>query len=101
MVGNGAAMFEAADRMGLEGIVSKKIASRYRSGPTRSWLKIKCFAVVELIVIGIERAPGKPPHALLAGETDDGLLYLGTAMVGLGGDERERFWRAVDRLAGC
>jgi ATP-dependent DNA ligase len=31
--GEGAKLFEAAVEIGLEGIVSKRLASRYRSGP--------------------------------------------------------------------
>ena len=31
-------------KMGFEGIVSKRRASAYRSGPTRDWLKIKTAA---------------------------------------------------------
>jgi ATP-dependent DNA ligase len=34
-------MFEHARRMGLKGIVSKRIGSRYVSGRTRAWLKTK------------------------------------------------------------
>lgn len=37
-------LLEAANRMGLEGIVSKRKESAYRSGPTRDWLKIKTAA---------------------------------------------------------
>ena len=32
-------MFAHACKLGLEGIVSKRIGSRYRSGPSRNWLK--------------------------------------------------------------
>ena len=32
-------MFAKACEMGLEGIVSKREGSLYRSGPSRSWLK--------------------------------------------------------------
>jgi hypothetical protein len=35
---------EAAERHGLEGIVSKRQASAYRSGPSRDWLKVKTAA---------------------------------------------------------
>jgi bifunctional non-homologous end joining protein LigD len=38
---NGAKFFKAATELGLEGIVSKRAASRYCSGRSRSWLKIK------------------------------------------------------------
>ena len=37
----GEAMFRHACAMGLEGIVSKKLTSRYKSGGCRSWLKVK------------------------------------------------------------
>jgi bifunctional non-homologous end joining protein LigD len=38
---DGAALFIAAERHGLEGIVSKRQASAYSSGPSRDWVKIK------------------------------------------------------------
>jgi len=44
--GDGDAMFEAVcklglDKLGLEGIVSKKLYAPYRSGPSKSWIKTK------------------------------------------------------------
>jgi ATP-dependent DNA ligase len=41
ITGDGAAIFRHACWMGLEGIVSKRIGSRYVSGRTRAWLKTK------------------------------------------------------------
>jgi bifunctional non-homologous end joining protein LigD len=38
---DGAAIFRQACRMGLEGIVSKRLSAPYRSGPSRDWLKFK------------------------------------------------------------
>jgi bifunctional non-homologous end joining protein LigD len=35
----GAVVFAHACRLGLEGIVSKRAGSRYKSGPSRNWLK--------------------------------------------------------------
>jgi bifunctional non-homologous end joining protein LigD len=37
----GEAMFRHACALGLEGIVSKKLMSRYKSGACKSWLKVK------------------------------------------------------------
>jgi bifunctional non-homologous end joining protein LigD len=37
----GEGMFRHACAMGLEGIVSKKLTSRYKSGACKSWLKVK------------------------------------------------------------
>jgi ATP-dependent DNA ligase len=39
--GDGAEMFKAVCKLGLEGIVSKKLDSPYKSGPSKAWLKIK------------------------------------------------------------
>jgi bifunctional non-homologous end joining protein LigD len=38
---DGALVFEHACRLGLEGIVSKRLDSPYRSGPSKTWLKSK------------------------------------------------------------
>jgi bifunctional non-homologous end joining protein LigD len=99
VIGSGPAMFEAADRMGLEGIVSKQVSSRYRSGRSRAWLKVKCFTEGEFVVLGVQRGDGGPPTALLARREHGGLEYAGGAAVTLGGADRERFWRDVERLA--
>jgi ATP-dependent DNA ligase len=39
--GDGAEMFKAACALGLEGIVCKRLAAPYKSGRSRSWLKVK------------------------------------------------------------
>src|SRR6476661_1462465 len=39
--GDGQKMFDAVCKLGLEGIVSKRVSSVYRSGPSRTWLKTK------------------------------------------------------------
>jgi bifunctional non-homologous end joining protein LigD len=39
--GHGEKMFEAVCALGLEGIVSKRLTSMYRSGPTKAWIKVK------------------------------------------------------------
>jgi len=41
ITGDGAPIFRHACWMNLEGIVSKRIGSRYVSGRTRAWLKTK------------------------------------------------------------
>ena len=39
--GHGERMFAAVCRLGLEGIVSKRSSAAYRSGPTRTWIKVR------------------------------------------------------------
>ena len=41
LTGEGPAIFDHFCRVGLEGIVSKRVDSPYRSGPSKTWLKSK------------------------------------------------------------
>jgi bifunctional non-homologous end joining protein LigD len=38
---DGATVFRHACKLGFEGIVSKRLAAPYRSGPSRDWIKVK------------------------------------------------------------
>jgi bifunctional non-homologous end joining protein LigD len=38
---DGIAIYQQACKMGLEGIVSKRLSAPYRSGPSRDWIKVK------------------------------------------------------------
>ncbi|QDM40623.1 non-homologous end-joining DNA ligase [Altererythrobacter sp. TH136] len=97
IVGKGADLFKAADRMGLEGIVSKKLGSRYTSGYSKRWLKTKTFTQEEFLVIGTSKGD-RAPVALLAREKEGGLEYAGGAMVTLSHPARDRFWQAAETL---
>lgn len=99
VIGGGPEFFDLAEKSGAEGIISKKLGSRYRSGPTQSWVKTKAFTESEFVVIGAAKGD-LAPVALLARETDDHRLeYAGAAMVTFAESERERFWRTMERLA--
>jgi bifunctional non-homologous end joining protein LigD len=95
--GDGAELFAAADAMGLEGIISKRIGSRYVSGHGKSWLKIKTFEQRDYLVVGTERGK-RAPVALLASEEDGALKYGGGAMVTLPEPLRDRFWQRAAKL---
>jgi bifunctional non-homologous end joining protein LigD len=41
---DGETLFASAERLGLEGVVSKRRQSPYRSGRSRDWLKVKTMA---------------------------------------------------------
>ncbi|WP_366512625.1 ATP-dependent DNA ligase [Mesorhizobium sp.] len=96
--GDPKAIFYLADRAGLEGIVSKRADSKYRSGPTTNWLKTKSFTVDEFELLGIEREPGKAAFALLA-EPGTG-KYVGSAFISVNRDMKERLWKRVQEYAG-
>jgi bifunctional non-homologous end joining protein LigD len=97
VVGNGRQFFAAVEGMQLEGIVSKKLGSRYRSGETRSWLKTKSFGEEDLVLIGTSKGD-RAPVALLAREDASGLTYVGGAMVTLAQPERDQFWEAAETI---
>jgi DNA ligase D-like protein (predicted ligase) len=95
MRGKGRAFFQAADKAGLEGTVSKRIDSRYVSGVrSENWLKTKTFAVNDFEVVGVETSRTGIPVALLA----RGDSYVGNAMISLGRHERAAFWTKVGAL---
>jgi bifunctional non-homologous end joining protein LigD len=78
---DGAKFFKAAAELGLEGIVSKRAASRYRSGPSRSWVKTKNMVESEFILLGTERDSDGVPWALLASDRDGRLEFAGPAIL--------------------
>jgi len=95
LTNNGPEVFKAADRLGLEGIVSKRPDSLYLPGKkVWSWLKAKTFTTGDYEIIGVERSSTGIPVALLA----SGDKYVGNAMVSLGGKKREEFWKRIDAL---
>jgi ATP-dependent DNA ligase len=75
--GDGAKFFRAAAELGLEGIVSKRLASRYCSGRSRSWLKTKNMVEGEFILLCTHRDANGIPWALLASDRDGELEFAG------------------------
>ena len=60
--------------------MSKRAASRYCSGPSRSWLKTKNMVEGEFILLGTERDSDGVPWALLASDRDGRLEFAGAAI---------------------
>jgi bifunctional non-homologous end joining protein LigD len=57
---DGAALFEAAEEQGLEGVMAKRTASRYGEGKRgRDWLKIKTHGRQEFVVCGYTKGQGR------------------------------------------
>ncbi len=95
---NGSEFLAAVDGLGLEGMVSKRADSAYRSGRTEAWVKAKCFARSEFEIAAVLRERGKPPVAYMV---DSNGRYVGGAFVALTQELRERLWERVqsDRIA--
>jgi len=60
--GEGAPLLEAACRLGLEGVVAKRLDAPHASGRGRDWVKVKCGRRQEFAVIGFT-----PPRGSRAG----------------------------------
>ena len=89
--GDGARLLEATEEQGLEGIVAKRLDSRYEPGKrTDAWVKIKHTRRQELVIAGWLPGEGRRSKrigALLLGYYDQGqLVYAGR--VGTGFTER-------------
>lgn len=83
--GNGGEFFEAVDQLGVEGIVSKRAHSVYRSGiRSADWIKVKCFHMQPFAVVGYTTVDGRLESLALAhqGENDEA-RYAGRVEFGV------------------
>jgi bifunctional non-homologous end joining protein LigD len=90
VLGSGAEFHRQACRWRLEGIVSKRADSPYRSRRTRDWLKVKCQLRQELVVGGFTAPKGSrvAMGALLVGYHDDEGRFVYAGKVGTGFDDK-------------
>ena len=93
---DGDALLEAANQQGLEGILAKRLGSKYLPGRrSREWLKIKGHGRQEFVIAGYTRGQGRRQGTLgslvLATYEGGDLVYVGN--VGTGFSDRE-----IDRL---
>jgi bifunctional non-homologous end joining protein LigD len=93
--GTAAQLLAAVEANGMEGIVSKRALSTYKSGPSRVWLKTKCWTESIVTLLGFELDSRGLPIALLAKDGEDGLEYAGGALVGMPTEVKAE----IDRLA--
>jgi bifunctional non-homologous end joining protein LigD len=81
---NAEAVLASACKMGLEGIVSKRLDAPYRSGRGDGWAKTKCRAGQE-VVLGGWTSEGGSVRSLLAGVyRDERFVYAGRIGTGYG-----------------
>lgn len=72
----GQTMLRHACRMGLEGVVSKRVDAPYRSGRGRDWIKSKCTQRQEFVIAGYvpSKGSGRELGSLVLGYHADGAL---------------------------
>jgi bifunctional non-homologous end joining protein LigD len=83
---DGSRVLEQACRMGLEGIVAKRVDSPYRSGRQESWMKLKCVKSDTLPIAAFVEKLGARPRkiaSLYVGRWEgDRFVYAGKARSG-------------------
>ena len=102
ITGSGGAFFAEACRSGLEGILSKRGDAPYRAGRSGAWLKVKCVANEEFVVIGWTDPQGRRSGlgSLLLGYYDPAgvLHFAGGVGTGFSAETLDVLRRKLDRL---
>jgi bifunctional non-homologous end joining protein LigD len=83
---SGDAVLQSACRMSLEGIVSKKLDTPYRSGRGNDWTKSKCRAGHEVVIGGWDETDGRFRSLLVGVHRGKHLVYVGKVGTGYGRD---------------
>jgi bifunctional non-homologous end joining protein LigD len=100
---DGQMLLDAAEQQGLEGIVSKRLSSRYRAGQrSRDWLKFPIRPTASYVVGGYRHETGSASRigAVLVGEpTPDGLLFRGRVGSGIAGKAGQLLGELLTPLA--
>jgi bifunctional non-homologous end joining protein LigD len=102
-LGSAETFYRHACKLGIEGIVSKRLDCPYKPGDRGIWRKIKCLNREEFVVVGWTDPEGSRPHLgalLLAYYAPDGrLTYAGRAGTGMNTDQLRRLREALGPLA--
>jgi bifunctional non-homologous end joining protein LigD len=92
---DGETILQSASKLGLEGIVSKKLSAPYRSGRSENWTKAKTRAGQEVVLGGWKTTNGKF-RSLMAGVNRSGhLAFVGIVGTGFGQDTVRRIMPAL------
>ena len=92
---DGDALLAAARAQELEGVVAKRVDSRYRAGRrSTDWHKLKLRRTQEVVVVGYTRGQGRRTGGfgalIVAVHDGGGLRWAGNVGTGFGDDEIER-----------
>jgi bifunctional non-homologous end joining protein LigD len=98
---SGGVMLAQACKLGLEGIVSKRLDKTYRSGRGTDWLKSKCILTDEFVVVGYlnSNAEENAVGALVLGYYQvKKLIYAGRVGTGFNNREARELWKKLQKL---
>ena len=97
---NGDDAYTAAIRSGFEGVIAKRLDSKYESGRSRRWLKIKAVLSDDFIIGGFTRGTGwreKTFGSLLLGQYDEKgeLVFSGHVGTGFNARSLSTVWKLL------
>jgi bifunctional non-homologous end joining protein LigD len=99
---DGASVLQSACKMGLEGVIAKRLNAPYRSARTDAWLKVKCQLRQEFVIGGFTvRSDGAGEiGSLLLGvyDQDGGLRSVGSVGTGWDSATAEAILRQLEKL---
>ena len=93
------AVLESACRMNLEGIISKRMDSPYRSGRVGDWTKAKCRAGHEVVIGGWTRQAGQLRSLLVGVYRNSKLVPVGRVGTGFSRDKAQTLMKRLKPLA--
>ncbi|KAA0121635.1 DNA ligase D [Methylobacterium sp. P1-11] len=102
LAADGEAMLRHACRLGLEGVIAKRVDSPYRSRRTDAWRKIKCHSSEEFVVAGYMPSTTAPKSvgSLILGTHDEagGLVHVGRVGTGFRDKVGRDLWAQLEPL---
>ncbi|MBB4862183.1 bifunctional non-homologous end joining protein LigD [Pseudomonas nitritireducens] len=95
-------ILDSACRLGLEGLIGKRVGSPYSEKRTSDWIKLKCKRRQEFVIVGFTAPKGSRAHfgALLLGlhDQEGALRYAGKVGTGFSGASLEALHRQLKPL---
>jgi bifunctional non-homologous end joining protein LigD len=99
---DGPTMLEHSCRLGLEGIISKRVDLPYRSGRVDHWLKSKCVERQEFVILGYipSTVSSRSVGSLALGYHDKGsLVYAGRVGTGWSSDQSRSLRNELEKIS--
>ena len=99
---DGPTMLEHSCRLGLEGIISKRVDLPYRSGRGDHWLKSKCVERQEFVILGYipSTVSSRSVGSLALGYHDKGsLVYAGRVGTGWSSDQSRSLRNELEKIS--
>ena len=98
---DGPKFFEHVSRLGLEGMISKRLDAPYRAGRSKDWLKTKCVQSQEFVIVGYVPATTarRAIGSLVLGYYDKGkLVHAGRVGTGFSQAAAEALFATLEAI---